>query len=143
MSRPPVGRALLLLGVAAPLAAQDRLLGLRAAGAGVTAEAIWFGGEGVPQANVVGADSLRLTRVSQLSVPITAVTPLGGSWTLDATTVYASGSVRAVDAAVAGTLDRLNRPLDLLTTVVRSAGSAGDPSFPSTIATVVIRVTRP
>jgi hypothetical protein len=51
--------------------------------------------------------------------------------------------VRAVDAAVAGTLDRLNRPLDLLTTVVRSAGSAGDPSFPSTIATVVIRVTRP
>ena len=51
--------------------------------------------------------------------------------------------VRAVDAAVAGTLDRLNRPLDLLTSVVRSAGSAGDPAFPSTIATVVIRVTRP
>jgi hypothetical protein len=101
MSRPPVGRALLLLGVAAPLAAQDRLLGLRAAGAGVTAEAIWFGGEGVPQANVVGADSLRLTRVSQLSVPITAVTPLGGSWTLDATTVYASGSVRAANGRTA------------------------------------------
>jgi hypothetical protein len=26
---------------------------------------------------------------------------------------------------------------------VRSAGSAGDPAFPSTVATVVIRVTRP
>jgi hypothetical protein len=51
--------------------------------------------------------------------------------------------VRAVDAAVAGALDRLNRPLDLLTSVVRSAGSAGDPAFPSTVATVVIRVTRP
>ena len=51
--------------------------------------------------------------------------------------------VRAVDAAVAGTLDRLNRPLDLLTSVVRSAGSPADPGFPSTVATVVIRVTRP
>lgn len=51
--------------------------------------------------------------------------------------------VRAVDAAVAGTLDRLNRPLDLITSVVRSSGSPADPGFPSTVATVVIRVTRP
>ncbi len=51
--------------------------------------------------------------------------------------------VRAVDAAVAGTLDRLNRPLDYITSVVRATGSPADPAFPSTVATVVIRVTRP
>ena len=51
--------------------------------------------------------------------------------------------VRAVDAAVAGTLDRLNRPLDFITSVVRATGSPADPAFPSTVATVVVRVTRP
>jgi hypothetical protein len=51
--------------------------------------------------------------------------------------------VRAVDAAVAGTLDRINRPLDFITSTVRSTGSPADPAFPSTVATVVIRVTRP
>jgi hypothetical protein len=82
----------------ASLAAQDRLLGLRAAGAGVTAETVWFG-DGVAQAGLLGGDSLRVTRVSQLSVPITAVTPIGSSWTLDATTVYATGSVQLAGAA--------------------------------------------
>ncbi|MDF1504478.1 CsgG/HfaB family protein, partial [Roseisolibacter sp. H3M3-2] len=51
--------------------------------------------------------------------------------------------VRAVDAAVAGTLDRINRPLDFITSTVRTTGSPADPAFPSTVATVVIRVTRP
>ncbi len=51
--------------------------------------------------------------------------------------------VRAVDAAVAGAIDRLNRPLDFITSVVRATGSPADPAFPSTVATVVIRVTRP
>jgi TolB-like protein len=51
--------------------------------------------------------------------------------------------VRAVDGAVAGALDRINRPLDLITSTVRATGSAADPAFPSTVATVVIRVTRP
>ncbi|MGZ8413433.1 MAG: hypothetical protein ACXW05_11930 [Gemmatirosa sp.] len=85
--------------LASPLHAQDRLLGLRAAGAGVTAEGVWFGGDGVRQASLLGGDTLRVTRMSQLSVPITAVTPLGGSWTLDATTVYGTGSVTLEDAA--------------------------------------------
>ena len=83
---------------ALPLAAQDRLLGLRAAGAGVTAEGIWLGGDGVLQPSLLGGDSVRITRMTQLSVPITAVTPLGGTWTLDATTVYGTGSVTAEGA---------------------------------------------
>ena len=82
-----------------PLAAQDRLLGLRAAGTGVTAEGIWLGGNGVLQPSLLGGDSARVTRIAQLSVPITAVTPLGGSWTLDATTVYGTGSVTSERAS--------------------------------------------
>jgi hypothetical protein len=95
VSRPSfIARAAALLAPAIPaaLGAQDRLLGLRAAGAGVTAEVIRIGGGGVPQAGVLG-DSARVTRVAQLSVPVTAVTPLGGAWTLDATAIYGSGRV--------------------------------------------------
>ena len=102
MRRARIAIALLTPALAAPrtpLLAQDRLLGLRAAGAGVTAEAVRFGGDGVSQASLLGGDSLRVTRVSQLSVPVTAVVPLGRSWTLDATTVYATGSVQLAGAA--------------------------------------------
>ena len=51
--------------------------------------------------------------------------------------------VRALDAAVSAAVDRINRPLDLLTSAVRTTGSPGDPAFPSTIATLVVTVTRP
>lgn len=98
-------RTLALAGLATlatPLAAQDRLLGLRAAGAGVTAEGVWFGGDGVRQAGLLGGDSVRVTRITQLHVPVTVVTPIGGTWTLDATTVYGTGSV-TLEGAAAGT----------------------------------------
>lgn len=51
--------------------------------------------------------------------------------------------LRALDAPVAGTVDRLNRPLDLITSLSRPLAGAGDPAFPSTIVTVVITVRRP
>lgn len=51
--------------------------------------------------------------------------------------------LRSRDMAVGSTIDRINRPLDLITTVTRNAGGAGDPSFPSTAATVLITITRP
>lgn len=50
---------------------------------------------------------------------------------------------RPINAAVAGTVDRLNRPLDLITSYTRPSGGASDPAFPSTIVTVVVRVRRP
>lgn len=50
---------------------------------------------------------------------------------------------RPINAAVAGTVDRLNRPLDLISSYTRPSGGASDPAFPSTIVTVVVRVRRP
>ena len=51
--------------------------------------------------------------------------------------------VRTLSAPVSGAVDRVNRPIDLLTSLSRPLGGPGDPSFPSTIVTVVITVTRP
>ena len=48
-----------------------------------------------------------------------------------------------VRAPVASAVDRLNRPLDLITSATRPSGGAGDPSFPNTIVTLVIQVRRP
>ena len=99
MTRPLVpalaacGIASAMIGGATSLRAQDRLTGLRAAGTGVTAEVVTFGADGFRQPGLLGSDSSRVARVTQLSVPITAVTPLAGSWTLDATAVYGTGSV--------------------------------------------------
>jgi TolB-like protein len=57
-------------------------------------------------------------------------------------TMLAPGA-RAMGAAVSGTVDRLNRPLDLVTSMVRPQGGVGDPAFPGTLATIVITVRRP
>ncbi len=51
--------------------------------------------------------------------------------------------VRTINAPVTGTVDRLNRPMDIITSLSRPLGGPGDPSFPSTIVTVVITVNRP
>lgn len=51
--------------------------------------------------------------------------------------------VRPLDAAIASTVDRLNRPLDLVTNVGRSVGTPADPAFPGTQATIVITINRP
>lgn len=51
--------------------------------------------------------------------------------------------VRALDAAISTTVDRLNRPLDLVTNVTRAVSTAADPAFPGTQATIVITINRP
>lgn len=51
--------------------------------------------------------------------------------------------VRTINAPISGTVDRVNRPIDLITSLSRPLGGPGDPSFPSTIVTVVVTVTRP
>ncbi len=70
---------------------------------------------------------------------------------LDARSIGATGTgspvgvpgVRPLDAAIATTVDRLNRPLDLVTNVSRAVSTSADPAFPGTQATVVIIITRP
>lgn len=51
--------------------------------------------------------------------------------------------VRPLDGAISTTVDRLNRPLDLTVNVSRNASTAVDAGFPSTQATVIIKVGRP
>jgi hypothetical protein len=51
--------------------------------------------------------------------------------------------VRPLDGAIASTVDRLNRPLDLVTNVSRAVSTALDPAFPASQATVIITITRP
>jgi TolB-like protein len=51
--------------------------------------------------------------------------------------------VRQINAPEAGTVDRLNRPLDFVTSLTRPSGGTSDPSFPSTVVTVVVTVRRP
>lgn len=51
--------------------------------------------------------------------------------------------MHAVDAAVGVTVDRLNRPLNLITTLATGGSRAMDPAFAAATATVVITISRP
>ena len=81
------------LALAATAGAQDRLVGLRAISGGATYDQVSFGGDGLLQGGLLGNDSVRLTRASQLTVPVSAAVPLGRLVTLDVTTLYGAGEV--------------------------------------------------
>lgn len=51
--------------------------------------------------------------------------------------------VRPLDRAISVTVDRLNRPLDLVTNVTRAVSTSTDPSYPNAQGVVVITVVRP
>lgn len=51
--------------------------------------------------------------------------------------------LRPLDGVISGTVDRLNRPLDMVVNVSRTAGTPVDPTYPVTQATVIITITRP
>jgi TolB-like protein len=51
--------------------------------------------------------------------------------------------IRGLEAPVTGVVDRLNRPLDLITTLSRPLLGPADPAFPTTLVTVVIVIQRP
>ena len=51
--------------------------------------------------------------------------------------------VPPLDRAISTAVDRLNRPLDLVTKVLRAVSTSIDPSFPNTKGIVVITVVRP
>ncbi|MGQ0767482.1 MAG: CsgG/HfaB family protein [Gemmatimonadota bacterium] len=52
-------------------------------------------------------------------------------------------SARSTASPVEGVVDRLNRPLDLITNYARPTPGPGDPAFPGTTVTVVIVIRRP
>jgi hypothetical protein len=87
---------------ALPVGAQERLVGTKLAAAGASYESISFGGEGLPQAAFSGLDSVRVQRVRQFTLPLTAAVPLAGGWRLDVTTLYSSGSVTYRDRSANG-----------------------------------------
>lgn len=51
--------------------------------------------------------------------------------------------LRPLDGAISSAVDRLNRPLDLVTNVSRAVSTALDPAFPPSQTTVIITITRP
>ena len=94
-----VGLALAVPG-AAPLHAQERLLGARAVNVGPSFD-IWTFGDELPQPTLTGGE-VRLRRLSQLSVPVTALVPVGTRFTVDVGGGYAAGEVTLVEADAAG-----------------------------------------
>jgi len=83
---------------AATAGAQERLLDPRLGEARVAYERWSFGGDGALE-QAGSPDSIRITSVSQLSVPVTAVVPWGERWTFDLYGAYAQGVVRAAPRA--------------------------------------------
>lgn len=94
--------AIAALVYAGPSFAQERLIGNRTVGVGMSMETISFGGAGLLQSAFAGLDTTRVTRVTQFSLPITASSPLGGSWRLDVTSFYAAGRITYGDS-ISGT----------------------------------------
>jgi hypothetical protein len=75
---------------AGDLRAQQRLVGLRTVHAGPSFETWRFGG-GARQ--LVGGDTIVVRSVTQWSVPIVAVVPLGREWTMEVSGAFSSGQV--------------------------------------------------
>jgi hypothetical protein len=67
---------------------------------------------------------------------------LGRATTVAGTAALLPG-IRGVEAPVISVVDRLNRPIDHITSQTRPLGGVGDPAFPGTTVTVVITVRRP
>ncbi|WP_082821516.1 hypothetical protein [Gemmatimonas phototrophica] len=105
--------AALALTVPSALAAQDRLIGTGAAGAGLTVETVRFGGDGFRQPSLVGGDSVKLRSIRQYSVPLTVAIPLGTSWTVDLQSAWASSEITFDDRTGAKRTASLSGPTDV------------------------------
>ena len=88
--------AALALALAVPLAAQQRLTGIRTTVVGPVYEA-WSFGDGLYQP-IAGGDSVRIDRASQWTVPIAVVFPLGSRFTLDVSAAYAATEVKLAES---------------------------------------------
>ena len=89
-----VHACVLLVGVSSAAVAQVKLAGDATSVIGPIYETWKFGNDGIPQPTVDGASTVRVTRASQWSIPISVVVPVGSRWSFDLTTAYASSDVR-------------------------------------------------
>lgn len=76
-----------------PGGAQQRLTGIRTTIIGPVYEA-WSFGDGLFQPMSSGADSVRIDRASQWTLPVAVVIPLGARFTLDVSAAFASAQVK-------------------------------------------------
>lgn len=74
--------------------AQERLVAERSVAVGASWERITFAGAGLPQASFAGLDTTRVSRSTQLTLPIAASSPLAEGWRLDVTALYGTGAVQ-------------------------------------------------
>ena len=81
--------------------AQERLVGLRRVDVGPVFER-WTFGAALPQRGGDTTVQYRIASASQLSVPITAVVPLGERWTFDLCGAYSRGTLRLDTADARG-----------------------------------------
>ena len=72
--------------------AQSRVAGQTRVSTAFVYESVSFGSEGVAEAGIGGADSLRLLTAKQLGVPIQFSTVFGSNWTLDVGTSFVNGT---------------------------------------------------
>lgn len=91
--------ASLSLTVVGPAAAQERLIGVRAVAVGPYFET--WSLDDFAQPSLSGG-ATRIESVSQLSVPVTAMVPLGTRFSLDVSGGFASGTVKLAEPDAAG-----------------------------------------
>lgn len=116
-----------------PLLAQPVIAGTR----GAIAPGVWFdlwsfGGTGARQPSLVGARTVRVTRVAEASVPIGVVMPLPHQWTFDLSTAFASGTI-TLATADSGVQENPYSLAGLADTKLRLTGPLGTPNVRLTI----------
>ena len=89
-----VRACVILVGMSSGALAQVKLAGDASSFFGPVFEVWKFGNDGIPQPTVDGASSVRVTRASQWSIPVSVVVPAGSRLSFDLTTAYASSDVR-------------------------------------------------
>jgi hypothetical protein len=89
-----VGACIVLAASASALAAQVKLAGDARSGVGPVFEVWKFGNDGIPQPTIDGASTVRVTRVTQWSIPVSVTVPIGSRLSFDLTGAYASSDVQ-------------------------------------------------
>ena len=80
-----VHTCVLLVGVSSAAVAQVKLAGDATSVIGPIYEVWKFGNDGIPQPTVDGANTVRVTRASQWSIPVSVMVPVGNRFSFDVT----------------------------------------------------------
>ena len=93
LRRTAVRACLFIAATATGLGAQVKLAGSTESGFGPVFNFWNFSGDGMSQPTIDGATSVRITRVTQWSLPITVAVPIGQRWSVDLTGAYATSDI--------------------------------------------------